>query len=137
MEDNKQEGIFLNGKGQVIKMLQSMEINERKNLINLIKKKNPQLANELSQNSVNFNDFSRLETNEIINITKYIHPTILGMALKNLPVESQRKILTIIDKKYAEEAFITMNTFFKNQDQNIKRAQNKILETLSKIKKQH
>ncbi|MBT6325851.1 MAG: hypothetical protein HOJ35_07765, partial [Bdellovibrionales bacterium] len=64
MEDNKQEGIFLNGKGQVIKMLQSMEINERKNLINLIKKKNPQLANELSQNSVNFNDFSRLETNE-------------------------------------------------------------------------
>lgn len=127
--------VFLNGKAQIIEMLQHMPREERVKLLQNIKLRNPQLAEELTQHSYTFSDISLLSDDELTLIFKYVSAPIVGMALKEVGRAFQRRLLSLADRPYAEEAYRVMTTSFPTEKRDSKRAQNKIIEILSRIKK--
>lgn len=138
MENNIKEtgGVFINGKAQIIEMLQMMPREERSKLLKNLKIRNPQLAEELSEQCFSFNDLDSLSDHELQAIFNYISAPILGMAIKNIERNFQRRLLSLADRGYAEEAFKVMKTPYSNEKRDIKRAQNKIIETLSSLRRQ-
>jgi flagellar motor switch protein FliG len=133
--NSSNQGVFINGKSQIIEMLQHMSREERSLLLKNIKSRNPQLAEELADSCFTFNDLDSLSDYELQTIFNYISAPILGMALKNIERNFQRRLLSLADRAYAEEAFRVMKTPYANEKRDNKRAQNKIIETLSSLKK--
>ena len=134
METNN-SGVFINGRAQIIEMLQHMPRNERTKLLKNLKIKNPQLADELSEQCFTFSDLDSLEDHELSMIFQYVSAPILGMALKNVERKFQRRLLSLATREYAEEAFRIMTTSFQNEKRDTKRAQGKIVEVLVSLKK--
>lgn len=140
MENNQQtepQGVFLNGKAQIIEMLQFMNEAEKSTLIKNIRMRNPQLANELLENSLTFEHLNRLEDLEISTIFRYVQAPILGMALKNVSREFQKRILTLAPREYAEEAFHIMTAPMNNEIRTTQKAQDKIVSVLSSLVKRN
>ncbi|MCK6594721.1 MAG: hypothetical protein L6Q33_05940 [Bacteriovoracaceae bacterium] len=133
--ENNSASVFLNGKAQIIEMLQHMPREERVKLLKNIKIRNPQLAEELTQHSYTFSDISLLSDQELKMIFGFVTAPIVGMALKDVERSLQRRLLSLADRNYAEEAYRVMTTSFPTEKRDSKRAQNKIIEILSKIKK--
>jgi len=133
--NNSNQGVFINGRAQIIEMLQHMPREERTKLLKNLKVRNPQLAEELSESCFTFNDLDSLNDYELQMIFNYISAPILGMALKNIERAFQRRLLSLADRAYAEEAFKVLKTPYSNEKRDIKRAQNKIIETLASLKK--
>lgn len=133
--NNSNQGVFINGKAQIIEMLQHMPREERTKLLKNLKVRNPQLAEELSESCFTFNDLDSLNDYELQMIFNYISAPIFGMALKNVERAFQRRLLSLADRAYAEEAFKVLKTPYSNEKRDIKRAQNKIIETLASLKK--
>lgn len=122
------KSIFINGKNKAFEIIQMLNSDERSNILQKIKLKNPKLADELMQNSYSFKDIARLGDVEIKSIFAKVAPQVLGMALRNLDVDFQRRVLTLAPRKYAESAFETLTGQLKDEAIHIKRAQNKISE---------
>lgn len=133
--NNSNQGVFINGRAQIIEMLQHMPREERSKLLKNLKVRNPQLAEELSESCFTFNDLDSLNDYELQMIFNYISAPILGMALKNIERAFQRRLLSLADRAYAEEAFKVLKTPYSNEKRDIKRAQNKIIETLASLKR--
>ncbi len=133
--NNSNQGVFINGRAQIIEMLQHMPREERTKLLKNLKVRNPQLAEELSESCFTFNDLDSLNDYELQMIFNYISAPIFGMALKNVERAFQRRLLSLADRAYAEEAFKVLKTPYSNEKRDIKRAQNKIIETLASLKK--
>ncbi len=133
--NNSNQGVFINGRAQIIEMLQHMPREERSKLLKNLKVRQPQLAEELSESCFTFNDLDSLNDYELQMIFNYISAPILGMALKNIERAFQRRLLSLADRAYAEEAFKVLKTPYSNEKRDIKRAQNKIIETLASLKK--
>lgn len=133
--NNPTSGVFINGKAQIVEMLQHMSRDERSKLLKNLKVRNPQLAEELSEQCFTFNDLDSLSDYELQMIFNYISAPILGMALKTIERNFQRRLLSLASREYAEEAFKVLKTPYTNEKRDIKRAQNKIIETLSSLKK--
>ena len=55
------------------------------------------------------------------------------MALKGVEVEMQKKILSMMPKKEAIRAFEVLSTKYKNEETDIKRAQNKVVQILKRF----
>ena len=130
-------GIFLNGRAQVIEMLQMLSPKERERILNHVRIKNPTLASELVEESVCFEDISRLGQRELAHLFQYLTPVIIGMALKGVDAAFQRKILTQAPRQYAEEAFDIMMTPLENERTNIRRAQQKVIEIAVQLRRRH
>jgi flagellar motor switch protein FliG len=128
-------GVFLNGKSQIIEMLGFMSPNERETLLNNIRRRNPNLADELTAHSLDFSSISRLKDSDIISLTRFLEAPILGIALKGTQNDFQRRVLSILDRSYAEEAFRYMTTDLQNEARDVKRAQGKVIETLVTLTK--
>lgn len=136
MQDNKNSNhIFINGKAQIIEMLQFMPKEERNKLLQNVKLRNPQLAEELIEQSFTFSDLDNLSDEELGSVFNYVTAPILGMALKNVERDFQRRLLSLADREYAEEAFRVLKTTYATEKRDIKRAQNKIIEVLLSLKK--
>ncbi len=133
--NNSNQGVFINGRAQIIEMLQHMPREERTKLLKNLKVRNPQLAEELSESCFTFNDLDSLNDYELQMIFNYISAPIFGMALKNVERAFQRRLLSLADRAYADEAFKVLKTPYSNEKRDIKRAQNKIIETLASLKK--
>ncbi len=127
--------IFINGKAQIIEMLQHMPRDERAKLLKNLKLRNPQLAEELTEQCFTFSDLDNLSDEELSMIFQYITAPILGMALKNTERSFQRRMLSLATRQYAEEAFRVLKTAYATEKRDIKRAQNKIIEILVTLKK--
>jgi flagellar motor switch protein FliG len=136
MEANKSaNGVFINGKAQIIEMLQLMPRNERAALIKNLKARNPQLAEELSEQCFSFSDLDSLSDYELQAIFQSVTAPVLGMALKNVEKSFQRRLLSLATREYAEETFRVLNNNYANEKRDTKRAQNKIIEILISQKK--
>ena len=61
MADNKENGIYINGRQQIIDMLQFMSEPERRKLLKNIEMRNAVMARELSEQSLSFNDLNKLK----------------------------------------------------------------------------
>lgn len=121
------KGIFLNGKGQIIEMLQQMEGAAKEKLLKNISVRNPTMARELEERSFSFNSLVNLSNHQLRLITSNLNSQILGIALKGCHPQLQRKILSVAPREYAEEAYEILVGRFKNDQKDILRAQEKVL----------
>ena len=141
MESNEQTangGVFINGKAQIIEMLQFMKGEEKDRLLKNIKARNPSLAEELMEQSFTFAHISNLKDYDLRTLMEHVEAPILGVALKNQEPEFQRRVLSTIPRENAEEAFNIMNKRINNEPEMIKKAQNKVINVLINLsKKQH
>jgi flagellar motor switch protein FliG len=133
--DKVGSGVFLNGKSQIIEMLKYMNSNEKSALLNNIKVRNPQLAAELIERSLSFNDLNKLQDHDLGLIFNYTAPQILGIALKDVSKSFQKRILSLAPRNYAEEAYGILVRPISNEKKNIQQAQRKIVDTLISLNK--
>ncbi|MBD64007.1 MAG: hypothetical protein CME62_02290 [Halobacteriovoraceae bacterium] len=138
MDDNNTEtetgtGIFINGRQQIIEMLQFMDESERRKLLKNIEMRNSVMARELSEQSLSFNDLARLSEESLNNIFSRTNPAIIGLALYNCKAELQRKVLTSLDREIAERAFEIMNKNLSAKKLECKRAQEKVLDIVIQL----
>lgn len=129
MESNsKQNGIFINGKQQIVELLQFMSDAERTKLLNNIKMRNAVMARELSEKSLSFRDLFQLDDHIVRRILQNNNPTIIGLALFISPTNVQRKALQLMEREDAEKAFQIMNKNLSHKRAECQKAQDKILQ---------
>lgn len=136
-EVTAENGIFLNGRAQIVELLQFMSDSERKKLLNNIKGRNAIMARELSEQSLSFRDLFQLDDQVVRRILQNINPTIIGLALFMSPTKIQRKTLTLMDRNDAEEAFHIMNQNLSHKKTECQKAQNKILQTAVQLSRRN
>ncbi len=129
-------GIFINGKKQIVDMLQFMEPAEREKLLKNIQIRNPQMARELQSSSLGFDDCNKLDDNNLRKVLANVNAPIIGLALKQSNVNFQRRVLSLLPRDKAENAYSIMEKYLDNEIQQSKRAQNKMLEILVKLCKE-
>jgi len=137
MADSNQAGVFINGKAQVVEMLQFMTAEERERLLTSLRIKNPSLALELQEESLSFNHLSRMSDDDLSKLINNITAPVLGLALKGVDVNFQRRVLSLAPRDFAEQAYRVLTSNVSNEKQNSKRAQGKIISTLSSLIKRH
>ena len=120
--DNESQ-IFIDGKSQIVEMLQMMPQEERSALIKNLRLKNPVLAGELQEKSISFEE--ALVYGRISDLFQFVTPSVLGMALKGINEEFQRRVLSAIGRGHAEEAYLAM-VDPSHTEERVKRAREKV-----------
>ena len=87
------------------------------------------------ETSISFDLLPQLSEDTISRILTYVKAPILGVALKKLKVNDQRKVLSVCDRAYAEEAFRVMNTRLTNEARDVERACSRIRSVMSALSK--
>lgn len=124
--DNK-NGYYIDGKKQAIELLQHLEGDERNKLLKNIALRNSSMARELSERSFSFKDLLTADAETLEKVTQVTTPAIIGLALYLTPKSFQRKVLTIMTRDRAEQAFKIMASDLSSKRQECLKAQNKIL----------
>ena len=131
--DNSEQGIYINGRQQIIEMLQYMNEADRKKLLKNIGLRNSVMARELSEQSLSFNDLVQLNHQTLKKIFSLCNPAITGLALYNCTEELQRKVLSVIDREQAEAAYNIMSKNLSSKKTECKRAQEKVLQIVIQL----
>lgn len=126
----KSANIFINGRAQIIEMLQIMPSAEKEKLLKNIRARNPQMAQELMVQSLTFDQVARLGDEDLLALIEAVRPVVWGVALKAQKSEFQRRVLSLAPREYAEEAYGFLKATLQNEKRDVKRAQNKIIEIL-------
>ncbi|OIQ18570.1 MAG: hypothetical protein BM556_09960 [Bacteriovorax sp. MedPE-SWde] len=128
---NAENGIFINGKAQIIEMLKFMTAKERATLLKNVRMRNPSLAKELYAESITFETIYSLDQVDLAQIIQFVKGPIMGVALKTAPAEFQRKMLQSCPREYAEEAYtyLTKN-LGGNEERDVTRAQKRVSDTI-------
>lgn len=124
---NQSAGSFINGRAQVVELLQLLGSDEKVALLKNMRIKNPQLALELSKESLSFQQLEKLSGPDTKMILNYVPAPILGVALKGASSSLQRRILGLVAREYAEEAYGIMISPLRDEASGKRRAQEKIL----------
>lgn len=129
MNDKKVEnGIFINGKKQVIELLQTMDSGDKAKLLKNLKSRNPTLAKELTELCISFESIWDLNDSCLKTVVSQVQPAILGLALSLVHVKNQRRVLSLISREMALKAFDIMQKDLTGNRSECMRAQQKILE---------
>src|SRR5690554_7972691 len=129
MSANEQKGYYINGKKQVIELLQSLEPQETNKLLANIGMKNASMAKELSEQSLSFKDLLRANEETLGKIGRITPPAIIGLALYLTPRSFQRRMLMSMDRQRAEQAFNVMSRDLSAKRQECLKAQNRVLQS--------
>ncbi len=124
---NNKQGIFINGKAQIIELLKNMEGTEKEKLLRLISARNPAMAKELQEKSFSFNNLMNLNDHQVRLTIGQVNAQIMGIALKGCHQKLQRRILSLAPRTYAEEAYETLLGPVRNEAKDIERAQERVL----------
>tara|TARA_R110000868_G_scaffold99206_3_gene273156 strand:- start:7320 stop:7727 length:408 start_codon:yes stop_codon:yes gene_type:complete len=127
---DKANSVFINGRAQIIEMLQIMPAAEKEKLLKNIRARNPQMAQELMVQSLTFDQVARLGDDDLIALIEAVRPVVWGVALKGQKSEFQRRVLSLAPRGYAEEAYGFLTATLQNEKRDVKRAQSKIIEIL-------
>jgi flagellar motor switch protein FliG len=131
MEGNSENGIFINGKAQIVEMLKYMTAKERATLLKNIQLRNPNLARELYAESITFETIFSLDMVDLQQLAMFVKPAIMGVALKGCDEKFQRNFLSNAKREYAEEAFSYLSrSLGGNEDRDVKRAQKRVSDTI-------
>jgi flagellar motor switch protein FliG len=126
--------VFINGRQQIVEMLKIMEPADKASLLANLRKRNPILAGELLEESINFSCLENLSHPEIQLIFSFTEASTWGMALQGLGASFQRKILSLASRHFAEQAFRIMTTTHARPS-DIAKAQDKILAVIIELHK--
>ena len=127
-QKNAENGIFINGKKQVIELLKTMEAADKARLLKNLRVRNPSLAKELTESCISFESIWDLNDESLKTIVSQVQPAILGLALSLVHVKNQRKVLSLISREMALKAFDIMQKDLTSNRSECMRAQQKILE---------
>jgi flagellar motor switch protein FliG len=127
-QKNAENGIFINGKKQVIELLKTMEAADKARLLKNLRVRNPSLAKELTESCISFESIWDLNDESLKTIVSQVQPAILGLALSLVHVKNQRKVLSLISREMALKAFDIMQKDLTANRSECLRAQQKILE---------
>ena len=112
-----------------------MKGEEKDRLLKNIKARNPSLAEELMEQSFTFAHINNLTNHDLSTLMDHVEAPVLGVALKNQNPEFQRRVLSLVQREFAEEAFSVMNKNLNNENEMIKKAQNKVITILINLSK--
>lgn len=122
-------GKYVNGKGQIVDLLRKMSPFDKKRLLGNINKRNPQMAQELSEQGIGMNNLELLSDSQLHELSFHVSPEVLGMALKNSNIDFQRRILKLIPREKAIVAYqIITDGPIKDEWSHCHKAQMKILQ---------
>jgi len=134
MEANSQNGIFINGKGQMIEMLKFMNADERSTLLKNIQLRNPALAKELYAESITFDTVYALDDVDLTHLIQFVKAPIFGVALKRSPKEFQKTLLSLAPRAYAEEAYsYLMKELGSTENRDVERAKKRVSDTIAAL----
>lgn len=126
---NKENGgIFINGKKQVIELLQKMDGADKAKLLRNLRNRNPALAKELTESCISFESIWDLDDGALKTVVSQIQPTVLGLALSLVHTKNQRRVLSLVPREMALKAFDIMQKDLTSNRNECFRAQQKILE---------
>ncbi len=130
MSQNNAEngGIFINGKKQVVELLQRMDASDKSKLLKNIRLKNPTLAKELTEECLSFESIWDLNDESLKTLLSQTKPAILGLALSLCHVKNQRRALSLISREMALKAFDILQKDLTSNRHECLKAQQKILE---------
>lgn len=123
-----ENGIFINGKRQVIELLQQMDAADKSRLLKNLRVRNPALAKELTESCISFESIWDLDESGLKTLVSQVQPTILGLALSLVHVKNQRRALGLIPREMALKAFDIMQKDLTANRNECLRAQQKVLE---------
>jgi flagellar motor switch protein FliG len=123
-----ENGIFINGKGQVIELLQQMNAADKARLLKNLRVRNPTLAKELTESCISFESIWDLDDSGLKTVVSQVQPAILGLALSLVHVKNQRRALGLIPREMAVKAFEIMQKDLTSNRNECMRAQQKILD---------
>lgn len=123
-----ENGIFINGKGQVIELLKQMNASDKARLLKNLRVRNPTLAKELTESCISFESIWDLDDAGLKTVVSQIQPAILGLALSLVHTKNQRRALGLIARESAVRAFEIMQKDLTSNRSECLRAQQKILE---------
>lgn len=127
-QKNAENGVFINGKKQVIELLQRMDAADKARLLKNLRTRNPVLAKELTESCICFESIWDLDDQSLKTVVSQIQPAILGLALSLVHVKNQRRALSLISREMAIKAFDIMQKDLTGNRNECIRAQQKILE---------
>lgn len=127
-QKNSENGIFINGKKQVIELLQKMDAGDKARLLKNLRTRNPSLAKELTESCISFESIWDLSEECLKTVVSQVQPAILGLALSLVHVKNQRRVLSLISRDQATKAFDIMQKDLTSNRSECFRAQQKILE---------
>jgi len=127
-QKNAENGIFINGKKQVIELLQKMDAGDKARLLKNLRNRNPSLAKELTESCISFESIWDLDEECLKTVVSQVQPAILGLALSLVHVKNQRRTLSLISREQAIKAFDIMQKDLTSNRNECFRAQQKILE---------
>lgn len=127
-QKNAENGIFINGKKQVIELLQRMDAGDKARLLKNLRTRNPVLAKELTESCISFESIWDLHDEDLKTIVSQVQPAILGLALNLVHVKNQRRALSLISREMALKAFEIMQKDLTGNRNECLRAQLKIVE---------
>ncbi len=123
-----ENGIFINGKGQVIELLQQMNAADKSKLLKNLRLRNPTLAKELTESCISFESIWDLDEAGLKTVVSQVQPAILGLALSLVHVKNQRRALGLIPRESAVRAFEIMQKDLTGNRNECIRAQQKVLD---------
>ncbi len=132
MSDNgsgAKEGIYINGRQQVVELLRHMDQVEKGKLLRNLRNRNPTLAKELSEQCFSYDSIWGLEDDSLAAVLGQIKPVILGLALAMTNLKNQKRALSLIPRDQALKAYEVMTKDLSQNRRECVRAQEKILET--------
>jgi flagellar motor switch protein FliG len=127
-QKNQENGIFINGKKQVIELLQRMESKEKSKLLKNLKLRNPSLARELTEQCLCFDSIWELTDQDLRIVLNNVQPAIIGLALNTTQTKNQKRALSLMSRDKAVTAFEILQKDLSGNQQQCLRAQQKILE---------
>ncbi|PIK14544.1 FliG C-terminal domain-containing protein [Halobacteriovorax sp. JY17] len=131
--NNTPSGVFINGKAQIIEMLQIMPEEEKATLFRNIQKRNPQLAAELLEKSISFNDIYKLNEFDLQTLCRNVHSGVFGVAIRACTLEFQKKALSTLPREYAEKSYHAMKARLNNENDSISKAREKIVQVIATL----
>lgn len=137
MESQSDKGIFINGKQQIIEMLQFMNESDKQRLLKNISARNAIMGRELAEQSFSLKDLIRLNDHALTLVLRYSNAPIIGLALYLLPVDFQRRALSLMERSSAENAYHIMSQNLSSKKIECQRAQKKLLEAAIELSRRN
>jgi flagellar motor switch protein FliG len=127
-QKNAETGYYINGKKQVVELLQRMDAADKTKLLKNLRLRNPSLAKELTESCISFESVWDLQDHDLRTVLSQVQPAILGLALNLTNVKNQRRALGLIPRDMAIRAFEILQKDLSGNRNECQRAQQKILE---------
>lgn len=127
-----EKGVFINGRGQVVDLLRTLQDTEREKILKILKIKNPAMARDLTIQCLTFHYFINLDHEKIKIACQYISGNVLGFALSDQTIQNQKMILSIVERKKAMEAFQIISGE-KGSQSETQKSQRKIVQIVAEL----